>query len=84
MNKTYICDYFVNNRDGERVHEYTEILYASNLQELKESIVSMTNHYREQYEAFEVLVDVYEWTNGQANKYFSGRVNSNFPSNIII
>lgn len=84
MNKTYICDYFANNRDGESVREYTEILFASNLMELKESIVNMTNHYMEQYDAFEILLDVYEWTNGHANKFLSGRVNSNFPGNIII
>lgn len=84
MRKTYICDYFANNRDGESVQEYSEILYACNLQELKESIVNMTNHYMEQYDAFEILFDVYEWTNGHANKYFSGRVNLNFPSNLII
>lgn len=84
MRKTYICDYFANNRGGESVREYTEILWASNIMELKESIISMTNHYMEQYEAFEILFDVYEWTNGHANKYLSGRVNENFPANIII
>lgn len=84
MNKTYICDYFANNRDGENVREYSEILFASNLQELKQSITSMCHHYMEDYEAFEILINVYEWTNGHADKYFSGRVNSNFPANITI
>lgn len=84
MYKPYICDYFANNRDGDSVREYSEIIYASDFMELKESIINMTNHHMEQYEAFEVLLDVYEWTNGNANKYFSGRVNQNFPSNLII
>lgn len=84
MNKTYICDYFANNQDGESVREYTEILFASDLMELKECIINMTNNFIEHYDAYEILFDVYEWTNGHANKYFSGRVNQNFPSNIII
>lgn len=84
MNKPYICDYFANNQDGESIRNYTEVLWASNLQELKEFIINMTDHYMEQYEAFEILLDVYEWTNGHADKYFSGRVNKNFPSNLII
>ena len=84
MYKPYICDYFANNQDGGSVREYSEIIYASDFMELKERIINMANLQMEQYEAIEVLVDVYEWTNGNAKKYFSGRVNQNFPTNIII
>ena len=84
MNKPYICDYFAYNRDGDNVSEYSEIIYASDFMELKESIINKINHHLEHYEAFEVLLEVYEWANGNAKKYFSGRVNQNFPANIII
>ena len=84
MIKTYICDYFANNKEGESVREYTEILYASNLNELSQSILNMAHHYMEDYEAVNIYVNVYEWANGQANKFFNGRVYSNFPANIII
>ena len=84
MYKPYICDYFALNRDGNSVREYSEFIYACDFMDLKQSIINMTNHHMEHYEAFEVLIDVYEWTNGHTIKYFSGRVNSNFPANIII
>lgn len=84
MYKPYICDYFANNRNGDSVREFSEIIYVSDFRNLKESIINMTNNHLEHDDVFEVLVDVYEWTNGHANKYFSGRVNQNFPAKIII
>ena len=84
MYKPYICDYFANNQDGDCVREYSEIIYASDFMDLKKWIINMSNLHMEENEACEILFDVYEWTNGHANKYFSGRINSNFPANIII
>lgn len=84
MYKPYICDYFANNQDGDSVRVFSEIIYSSGFIELIESIMVMTNHHMEQYEAFEVLIDVYEWASGNAKKYFSVRVNQNLPINIII
>ena len=84
MGKTYICDYFAKNKDGKSVGEYSEILNASNLKELSESILNMCHRYMENYNAVNIMLHVYKWSDGVASKYFDGRVSSNYPTNILI
>lgn len=84
MNKTYFCEYSANDRNEEPIIEDIAFLTGSNLMELKESIINMTNHIMEAYDAYEIIIDVFILTYGPEQKFFRGRVNRNFPSNIII
>lgn len=84
MKETYFCEYSANDRNGESIIKEITFLTGDNLMELKESIIDLTNHIMETYQAYEIIIDVYVLTYGPENKYFRCRVNSNFPTNIII
>lgn len=84
MKKMCFCEYLANDRNGKPITENTAILTGHNLMELKDSIMDMTNLIMGTYDAYEIIIDVFVLTYGPEQKFFRGRVNKNFPSNIII